>query len=414
MKKFKNSLVTIIPIILIVIMASLYLYDKVVKNSNLFKDTEVLTTIKDKLKTSENTESSVNTARIVANGDILYHDVLYWSAKKEDGSYDFDPYFEYVKERISGADLAIGDFEGTISDKHPLNGYPLFNAPKEAATSMKNVGYDVVDLAHNHILDSNLYGLKYTYNEFKNNGLTPIGVHVEKSREEGDITIKEVNGIKIAILAYAYGFNSMENTLTKEEYNYYMADLNEEKIKADLAKAEQLADVTVVMPQMGVEYELEPTEEQKELYKKMIDWGADVVLGGHPHVVEPAEIVEKDGDKKLIIYSMGNFISNQRSDMMAGLGVKAKWPERGLLMDITFEKKDNKTTIKDAKAHPTLVVAQKNGKMNGIHPLYDYRVIVVEDFLAGGKYGRKFDATIQEKIENTYNEMNVHVGLNWN
>ena len=89
---------------------------------------------------------------------------------------------------------------------------------------------------------------------------------------------------------------------------------------------------------MGVEYRIEPTEEQKALYHKMIDWGADIIFGGHPHVVEPSEIVEKDGDKKLIIYSMGNFISNQRIETMTGVD-NAKWTERGVLMDVTVKKK---------------------------------------------------------------------------
>ena len=115
-------------------------------------------------------KSGVKTARVVANGDILCHDALYYTAKKSDDGYDFNPFFEYVKPWIEGADLAIGDYEGTISDKHPLGGYPLFNAPIEIADTMKDLGYDVVDLAHNHILDPGLYGLKYTNKVFKDRG----------------------------------------------------------------------------------------------------------------------------------------------------------------------------------------------------------------------------------------------------
>ena len=307
-------------------------------------------------------KSGVKTARVVANGDILCHDALYYTAKKSDGGYDFNPFFEYVKPWIEGADLAIGDYEGTISDKHPLGGYPLFNAPIEIADTMKDLGYDVVDLAHNHILDTGLYGLKYTNRVFKDRGLDVVGVHVDKKRSEDKILIKEVNGIKIAILAYAYGYNGMEANLTAEEHNNYLADLNEEKMKEEIQRAEKEADITIVMPQMGVEYRLQPTEEQKVLYRKMIDWGADVIFGGHPHVIEPAETVEKDGDKKFIIYSMGNFISNQRMERMDN-----KWPERGLLMDVTFEKSNDKTIIKTVKAHPTLVYSKLNGRcINGI------------------------------------------------
>ena len=353
-------------------------------------------------------DSSVKTARVVANGDILIHDALYYTAKKEDGSYDFNPFFEYVKPWIEGADLAIGDFEGTISDRSPLGGYPLFNAPVQIADTMKEVGYDVVDLAHNHILDTGLYGLKYTDKVFKDRGLDTVGVHADKKRSEDRILIKEVNGIKIAILAYAYGYNGMDANLTAEDRTNHLSDLDEEKMKEEIQRAEKEADVTVVMPQMGVEYKLEPTEEQKALYHKMIEWGADVVFGGHPHVIEPAETVEKDGDKKFIIYSMGNFVSNQRMERMEN-----KWPERGLLMDVTFEKANDKTTVKTVKAHPTLVYSKLNGRnINGI-PLYDYKIMVLEDFINGGKLRDKLDDKMKEKVDVSYKEIMEHVNLKW-
>ena len=356
----------------------------------------------------KDSDSSVKTARVVANGDILIHDALYYTAKKEDGSYDFNPFFEYVKSWIEGADLAIGDFEGTISDRSPLGGYPLFNAPVQIADTMKDVGYDVVDLAHNHILDTGLYGLKYTDKVFKERGLETVGVHTDKNRSEDKILIKEVNGIKIAILAYAYGYNGMDANLTMQERNNHLSDLDEEKMKEEIERAEKEADVTVVMPQMGVEYKMEPTEEQKVLYHKMIEWGADVVFGGHPHVIEPAETVEKDGDKKFIIYSMGNFVSNQRMERMEN-----KWPERGLLMDVTFEKTNDKTTVKTVKAHPTLVYSKLNGRdINGI-PLYDYKIMVLEDFIEGGKYRDKLDGDMKDKVDTSYKEIMELVDLKW-
>lgn len=398
MKNFKKFLLMVVSVLVVAII----LYTFKFFNSLNYED-------KNKI---ENNVSDVKIAKIVANGDILYHDVLYWSAKNNNGSYDFDPYFEYVKDIISGADLAIGDYEGTISDKHSLSGYPLFNAPKEVAQSMKNIGYDIVDLAHNHILDTGLYGLKNTYKQFKDIGLTPIGVYVESNREQANIVVKEVNGIKIAFLAYSYGFNGLESSLSKEEYNNYLSDLDEEKMKREIEKAEQIADVTIIMPQMGIEYNIYPTDAQKKLYRKMIDWGADVVLGGHPHVVEPAEIIEKDNNKKLIIYSMGNFISNQTYEMMAGVANR-KWTERGLLMDITFEKNGDNTVIKNAKAHPTIVIANAKGTYYNKYPLFDYRVIIIEDFLPNGKYYGKYNGEIQKKIEIAYKEMNEHVGLNW-
>ena len=157
-----------------------------------------------------------------------------------------------------------------------------------------------------------------------------------------------MNGIKVALLAYSYGFNGIEQNISQEDYNHYLSDLDENKMKSEIERAEKEADITIIMPQMGVEYRIEPTEEQKALYHKMIDWGADIIFGGHPHVVEPSEIVEKDGDKKLIIYSMGNFISNQRIETMEGVE-NAKWTERGVLMDVTIKKKDGKQLSEQLK-----------------------------------------------------------------
>lgn len=310
---------------------------------------------KNSTQTKSKAPQKTQTARVVANGDILIHDILYMSAKKADGSYDFNPYFEYVKDWISQADLAIGDYEGTISPDYPLAGYPLFNAPEAIAAALKHTGYDVVDLAHNHILDSRLEGALNTKRVFADMGIDSIGIY-EQDRSKENILIKKVNGIKIAILGYSYGYNGMEATLSQEEYDKHLSDLNEDRIQKDLIRAEKEADITIVMPQMGTEYALEPTAEQKTLYRKMIDWGADVVLGGHPHVVEPAETIVKDKEKKFIIYSMGNFISNQRLETVDDI-----WTERGVLMDLTFEKKGQKTKIKTVKAHPTMVLAKPKG-----------------------------------------------------
>lgn len=215
----------------------------------------------------------VQTARIMANGDLLYHDALYMSARREDGSYDFSENFQYAKEWLHQADLTIGDFEGTISPDLPLAGYPLFNAPESVVGAIKDAGYHVLDLAHNHILDSQLSGLFSTAKAFEDQGITPVGVYTHEPRSQAPLTIKEVNGIKIAILAYSYGFNGMEGNLSQDEYDQHLSNLDEEKMKSEIERAEKEADITVVMPQMGVEYQLQPTEEQVTLYHKMVDWG---------------------------------------------------------------------------------------------------------------------------------------------
>lgn len=366
-----------------------------------------------KKDTNTSEADGIQQARIMAHGDLLYHDALYISAQQENGEYDFHENFTYVKPWIEQADLAIADFEGTISPDFPLAGYPLFNAPASVVDAIKDTGYDVIDLAHNHILDSQLSGLVSTSKAFTDAGIATVGVYPEGNRSTAPLVIREVNGIKVAILAYSYGFNGLEAALSQEEYDSYLSDLQPEKIQAELERAEKEADVTIVMPQMGIEYQLDPTSEQQTLYRQMVDWGADIIFGGHPHVSQPAEILEKDGQRKLIIYSMGNFISNQRMETMEGVE-NYQWTERGVLMDVTLEKTAGVTTISTATAHPTWVSRIPNGRFAADGgPLYSYQTYILEDFIAGGKHRDMLDEETMHRIDQAYHEMKALMSLDW-
>lgn len=356
---------------------------------------------------------SENFVRIMAHGDLLYHLPILRGSEQFDGSYDFSENFTYVKPWVDQADFAIADFEGTISPDFDLAGYPLFNAPSIIATNIHDAGYDLVDLAHNHILDSHLSGLISTVNTFQQAGVDTVGVFSDGNRSTAPVYIREVNGIRIAVLAYAYGFNGMEALLSQEEYDAYLSDFNQEKMQEEIEQAEKEADITIVMPQTGVEYQLEPTEEQTSLYRKMVDWGADIVFGGHPHVVEPAEIIEKDGQKKLIIYSMGNFLSNQRIETMEDTP-NAQWTERGVLMDVTIQKKDGQTSIQAAQAHPTWVSRVSKGTYSTEgYEQFTYQTYILEDWIAGGQYYGQLDPETQARVDTAYQEMKEFVNLSW-
>ncbi|HHT7733782.1 TPA: CapA family protein [Streptococcus suis] len=356
---------------------------------------------------------SDNSVRIMAHGDLLYHLPILRGAEQPDGSYDFSENFTYVKPWIEQADFAIADFEGTISPNVELAGYPLFNAPAIVANNIRDAGYDLVDLAHNHILDSHLSGLVSTVNTFRDAGVDTVGVYAEGNRATAPLYIREVNGIRIAVLAYAYGFNGMEALLSQEEHDAYLSDFDKEKMRAEIERAEKEADITIVMPQTGVEYQLEPTGEQTSLYHQMIDWGADIVLGGHPHVVEPAEIIEKDGQRKLIIYSMGNFLSNQRIESMDDTP-NSQWTERGVLMDIRIQKENGQTSIQTAQAHPTWVnrISQGTYSQDG-YERFSYQTYVLEDWVAGGRYYGQLDLDTQARVDAAYQEMKDFVNLVW-
>ena len=412
-RHWSNKTFIVVLLIVVAFSMALTLLAQGIKGVPLWNSNATAVSQNSDSKEKNSVTEQETSARIMASGDLLYHDIIYISAKKADGTYDFHENFEYVKPWLKQADLVLGDFEGTVNKDHYLAGYPLFNAPGEVMDAIKDAGYQVLDLAHNHILDSQIEGVVSTADAIEKAGMTPVGVYTHESRDKAPLVIKEVNGIKVAILAYSYGFNGIEQSISQEDYNRYLSDLDEDKMKAEIERAEKEADITIIMPQMGVEYQIEPTEEQKKLYHKMIDWGADIIFGGHPHVVEPAETVEKDGDKKLIIYSMGNFISNQRIETMQDVE-NAKWTERGVLMDVTIKKKSGKTTIETAKAHPSWVSrTPKGGYSPEGYPLYLYQTYILEDFIEGGKYRSQLDEATKERVDIAYKEMNEHVGLKW-
>lgn len=361
-------------------------------------------------KTAPSKKTNAAKAVITASGDMLYHDILYRSAY--DGTrYDLDNDYAQIMPIMEKADLSLGDFEGTINPDRELTGYPLFNAPKEVAENIKAAGFDVVDLAHNHILDTGLDGVRSTVSTFKSIGVDTIGV---KTEETADILIKKVNGIKIALLAYSYGFNGIEASLTQEEYDQYLKDLNMEKVAADLKKAEELADITIVMPQAGVEYALEPSQEQQDKYRQMVDLGADIIFGGHPHVAEPTETIEKDGEKKFIIYSMGNLISDQRFE-----SVDNYWTERGVVMEVEITKDSQGTRLTNVKANPTWVDKEPIAGRTYQHPEYgtvqsqDYQVFLAENYLPGGKFANDVSEEKRQRIETAYHEMLELLNIQW-
>ncbi len=335
--------------------------------------------------------------KLMATGDILIHRPIYLSAHDEDSdTYDFHNVFKEIKPLLESADITIGNFEGTISPLYPYLQYPVFNAPIEIVDAIKEAGYDIVSLANNHQIDSRGPGIDSTYYAFNNKGVSTIGTNMS---EDQPILVKEVNGIKVAFLAYTFGFNGMEKTITKQEYDLKLEPLIEQSIQKDILEAEKIADMTVVYPHMGVEYVLAPTAQQKTLYHKMIDWGADIVLGNHPHVVQPTEIIEKDGQEKFILYSLGNFLSNQRLETVNNI-----WAERGLVLEITVARKlGNPIAIESIIAHPTWVYKEsKNQVHSNQEELFTYHVLPTQHVL-NGEIDLELNQETIERIQAAHN-----------
>ena len=241
---------------------------------------------------------------LVMVGDILLHTPVAESGKKEDGSYDFGAVFSEMREEISSADLALVNQEVILGGEElGVSGYPAFNAPYELGDALVEAGFDVVLHATNHALDKGKKGivncLAFWQKEYPD--IAVLGIHGSEAEQE-EIYVYEQDGIRLAILNYTYGTNGIA---LPQDMPYAVDLLERERVKADLQRAQEVADFVVVCPHWGTEYVLEETAEQEQWAAFFADNGADLILGTHPHVIEP---VEWEG-AALVYYSLGNFVN---------------------------------------------------------------------------------------------------------
>lgn len=365
-----KKLLALILTILIGIFAILTIKDYRTTYEHVEEKEDITENQKEKLQ-EPYIEEKPSKATILAVGDIMFHLPQVKSAYiKESNSYDFTSVFKYVKPYISAADISIGNFETVTSGNDiGFSGYPRFNSPVETIQALKDAGFDILNTANNHALDRGKEGIINTIDYINSYGMKNIGTYKEPTE---DILIEDINGIKIAFLSYCYGFNGLESILTEEELSYMVNEIDEEKIKEDIEKAKLLnSDVVVVFIHWGNEYEREPSQYQIDLGRNMINWGANIVLGSHPHVIQKAEIINVNGKDNFILYSMGNFISNQRKETMGN-----KYTEDGIMVKIELEKdKEKGTNIKDITYIPTWVRKYKEDGTT------KYEVIPIRDFL---------------------------------
>lgn len=253
----------------------------------------------------------IRQATLAVVGDIMVHDYQYQEAyDSATDTYNFMHNFQDMKKYFDGYDLVLGNLELTFGGKERgYASFPCFNTPDSFLDAVKDAGFDVLTTANNHSMDTGKKGLIRTLDKLDEYGIEHMGTY--RSQEERDkILIKEVNGIKIAFLSYTYGTNGIP---VPDAYLVNLID--HEQMTADIKRAKGKADVVVVMPHMGNEYESYPRDVFKEWADLMFISGADIVLASHPHVLQPMEYVKIDhGDgvhDGFIIYSLGNFISSQ-------------------------------------------------------------------------------------------------------
>jgi poly-gamma-glutamate synthesis protein (capsule biosynthesis protein) len=259
------------------------------------------------------TKDSVVTCTIRVVGDLMCHSTQFNYAHVEDDSFDFTGVYSEVRDYISKADISIGNLETVTAGKSKkYSGYPFFNAPDDFLYALNYAGFDLLMTANNHAIDQSAIGVERTIKQLNKYGLHQTGTFI--SQEDKDsLRIFQVNGIRIAMLAYSEHTNDVPIPKGK---NYLINLINEELIAEDiLAARKKGAEVVLVHFHYGPEYKREPSSYQKEVVQNTIELGADIIIGGHPHVIQPVDYFTSENgnlDTGFVAYSMGNFVSNQR------------------------------------------------------------------------------------------------------
>jgi len=245
--------------------------------------------------------------KLVFTGDIMGHDTQIASALATgEPGYDYHPCFQYLKPYFDDADIVISNLEVTLAGP-PHKGYPQFSSPDALADALKESGFDILVTANNHALDRRQSGLERTLEQLDQRGILHTGTFINPNmRTLYYPLVVEKNGIRLALLNYTYGTNGL-----KVPPPAIVNRIDTAQIRQDLQKAFTAEpDFILVTMHWGDEYQLTENRKQRELAAFLFDHGADVIIGSHPHVVQP---IRGDGKGNLVAYSMGNLISNQRN-----------------------------------------------------------------------------------------------------
>ncbi len=313
---------------------------------------------------------------VVMVGDILLHTPVEEAAADANGNYNFDFIFSQTKDSISDADLALVNQEVIIGGKElGISGYPAFNAPYEIGDALCGAGFDVVCHATNHALDKGKRGVVNTlkYWDDSHPEMTVVGINGSQEQKDA-VDIVEKNGIRIAILNYTYGTNGIS---APSDMPYAVDMLDESKVKRDLEYAENNADFTIVCPHWGTEYNLGIDGSQKKWTEIFRAGGADLVIGTHPHVIEPIEFIEDDipghgnnhgGGDMLVYYSLGNFVN-----WTSGIGAGTTNRMVGGMAQITLVRDPSGEVVVADSGVKALVCHVTHGHEGvAVYPLADY------------------------------------------
>lgn len=282
-------------------------------------------------------------------GDLMCHLPQTNNARKADGTYDFNPSFKEIAPYLSAADLTMGNLECTFAGtSRPYAGYPAFNSPDAYLEAIKNSGIDFLCTANNHSMDTGEEGLERTIKKVRENGFGSTGTF-DSQRDRDSIRVLDVKGIRVAILNYTYGTNG---AYPSANHKWMLNVADSALVHDDVLRARATnADVVIVFYHWGIEYKPNPVPRQDTLFHWAADAGADLVIGSHPHVIEPVGFFKTATNAKLdsglVVWSLGNFISNQNN----------RYSDAGVIVNLSLQKNFNtgKISLEQTAYFPTWV-----------------------------------------------------------
>lgn len=286
--------------------------------------------------------------RLVFAGDLMQHMPQVYAARTPDGNYDYSQSFQYLKEINEQADLTILNFETTLTPKNQYTGYPMFRSPKQLAGAVKDMGVDIVVMANNHVCDNGRSGIEFTTYCFDSLGIAYTGAFTDSLQYQRlNPLIFNTNGLQFALLNYTYDTNGMpipKGTIVNLIDTTIIARDIQQIDRSDI-------DCVIVFFHWGEEYARQPNKEQRMLADFCHKRGVELVIGSHPHVIQPVE-THVDADsiiRSVTVYSLGNLVSNQRERYRNG----------GLIVTLDIEKLKDKPIQIDPYYTPAWVQLPK-------------------------------------------------------
>lgn len=331
-----------------------------------------------------------NTVTIGSTGDVLIHKPIYEAAySSATGEYDFNNIFTYCAAEIASCDYFVANLETTLAgteNGRKYTSYPCFNTPDSIADALKGAGVDCLLTANNHCYDSSAFGVTRTQQVVKEKGFDYVGTRT--SETENKYFVKNIGGINFGFTCYTYetdppqaGRKALNGIVVDTEtaplvnsFDYNNLDAFYTDIESQLsAMKNEGADVFVVYLHWGNEYNLTENDFQRRIAQKLCDMGVDVIVGGHPHVVQPVDLISSttSSHKTVCVYSMGNMISNQRRQYM---GIKDGHTEDGMFFKMSFSRySDGSVVFENIEVIPTWVHLYTEGGKNvyNVVPLTD-------------------------------------------